>query len=220
MQSGRAVDKRCPLRRNTRPCRQRPHVAIGGSLGAVGRYARQSRVFTADGPGFPLGAMTANVIGLVSHGVFLVLAATLGLYSILSPFVDEGLWAASPPLGLSLRDDDPSEGGDWGQAAPYVVNGRGASVGGLPLASSWRGASSMRASIWFQISRVPGAEPRFGIEDGPADRELPPGRKATSGSTAGSVRRFPHVSQGGSRRLSARRNPPREEPVKASTRVE
>ncbi len=108
-------------------------VAIGGALGAVARYGLGIAMFRLTGPGFPLGVMTANVVGSFFMGVFVVFAAQRGL-THLSPFVMTGLLGGFTTFSaFSLETMTLFERGDWGQAAAYVVMSVGLSVGALAL---------------------------------------------------------------------------------------
>lgn len=48
-------------------------VALGGALGALGRYGVNALVFSLFGGRFPLGTLSVNVFGSVAMGVFYVL---------------------------------------------------------------------------------------------------------------------------------------------------
>lgn len=48
-------------------------VALGGALGALGRYGVNGLVFPLMGERFPLGTLTVNVLGSVLMGIFYVL---------------------------------------------------------------------------------------------------------------------------------------------------
>ncbi len=48
-------------------------VALGGALGAMGRYGVNAVVFSVAGGRFPLGTLCVNVLGSVAMGVFYVL---------------------------------------------------------------------------------------------------------------------------------------------------
>jgi len=108
-------------------------VALGGALGAVARYGLGIAVFRLTGPGFPLGVLSANVIGSFLMGVFVVLAAQRGL-THLSPFVMTGLLGGFTTFSaFSLETMTLVERGAWGQAGLYVVLSVLLSVGGLAL---------------------------------------------------------------------------------------
>ncbi len=48
-------------------------VALGGALGAMGRYGVNAVVFSVVGGRFPLGTLCVNVLGSVAMGIFYVL---------------------------------------------------------------------------------------------------------------------------------------------------
>lgn len=54
-------------------------VALGGALGAMGRYGVNAVVFSVVGGRFPLGTLCVNVLGSVAMGVFYVLIVERGL---------------------------------------------------------------------------------------------------------------------------------------------
>lgn len=54
-------------------------VALGGALGAMGRYGVNAVVFSVAGGRFPLGTLCVNVLGSVAMGVFYVLIVERGL---------------------------------------------------------------------------------------------------------------------------------------------
>lgn len=48
-------------------------VALGGALGAMGRYGANALVYTLVGSRWPLGTLMVNVLGSLLMGVFYVL---------------------------------------------------------------------------------------------------------------------------------------------------
>ncbi len=48
-------------------------IALGGALGAMGRYGVNAVVFSVVGGRFPLGTLCVNVLGSVAMGIFYVL---------------------------------------------------------------------------------------------------------------------------------------------------
>jgi fluoride exporter len=48
-------------------------VALGGALGALGRYGVNSLVFSYTAGRWPLGTLTVNVLGSIAVGIFYVL---------------------------------------------------------------------------------------------------------------------------------------------------
>ena len=66
-------------------------VALGGAIGASLRYLTGVAIFKALGPlAFPMGVITANVLGSALMGMFAVLAALRGL-TPWAPFVMTGI---------------------------------------------------------------------------------------------------------------------------------
>ena len=111
-------------------------VALGGAIGAVLRYLVGVGVFRLTGPGFPLGVLTANVVGSFLMGVFVVLAAKKGL-THLGPFVMIGLLGGFTTFSaFSLETVTLYERGAVGQAALYVAGSVVLSVGAL-VAGLW-----------------------------------------------------------------------------------
>ncbi len=56
-------------------------VAIGGALGAMGRYGVTAHLLPASAGRVPLGTLTVNVVGSFLMGVFFVLIVERGLLS-------------------------------------------------------------------------------------------------------------------------------------------
>lgn len=50
-------------------------VALGGALGAVGRYLVAAQALRLMGPGFPWGTLTVNVAGSLAMGILVELLA-------------------------------------------------------------------------------------------------------------------------------------------------
>lgn len=50
-------------------------IALGGAIGAVGRYLVSSQMAHWFGTGFPLGTLTVNVVGSFAMGVIVELSA-------------------------------------------------------------------------------------------------------------------------------------------------
>lgn len=85
-------------------------VALGGALGALGRYGVGLAATRAVGAGLPVGTWAANVLGCIGIGVMVALVPServrlfavvgvLGGFTTFSAFSAEtvGLWAAGRP---------------------------------------------------------------------------------------------------------------------------
>jgi len=106
-------------------------VALGGAIGASGRYLTGIAVVRMVGHGFPLAIITVNVLGSFLMGVFVVAAAHRGL-TYLSPFVMTGILGGFTTFSaFSLETVTLFERGQIGQAALYVLLSVVLSVGGL-----------------------------------------------------------------------------------------
>lgn len=53
-------------------------VALGGGIGAAGRYLTNVGVMRLVGPGFPFGTVTVNVVGSFLMGLLVILLADKG----------------------------------------------------------------------------------------------------------------------------------------------
>jgi len=51
------------------------YVALGGAVGAVGRYGVMSMVGAVAGIGFPYGTLSVNIIGSLILGIFIEISA-------------------------------------------------------------------------------------------------------------------------------------------------
>lgn len=109
-------------------------VACGGALGATLRFLWGVAFLRLTGPSeFPLAIMTANILGSLLMGAFVVLAAHKGL-THLSPFVMTGLLGGFTTFSaFSLETMTLVERGDLGAAGLYVVLSVALSIGGLML---------------------------------------------------------------------------------------
>lgn len=106
-------------------------VAIGGAIGASGRYLTGIAVVRMVGHGFPLAIITVNVSGSFLMGVFVVAAAHRGL-THLSPFAMTGILGGFTTFSaFSMETVTFIERGQTGQAALYVLLSVLLSVGGL-----------------------------------------------------------------------------------------
>ncbi|MFW8635086.1 fluoride efflux transporter CrcB [Cribrihabitans pelagius] len=109
-------------------------VALGGAIGASGRYLAGLAVIRLAGHhAFPLAVLSVNILGSFLMGVFVVAAAMRGL-TWLSPFVMTGLLGGFTTFSaFSLEAANLIERGAFGQAAIYVGLSAGGSIGGLFL---------------------------------------------------------------------------------------
>lgn len=96
-------------------------VAAGGALGASARYLTGIGIVRMLGhTGFPLGIITANVLGSFLMGAFITLAAQRGL-THLSPLVATGFLGGFTTFSaFSLETVTLWERGEIGLAALYV----------------------------------------------------------------------------------------------------
>lgn len=126
---------------NAAPPRDRPgmfltvlQVALGGAIGASGRYLAGVAIARTLGTGgFPLGVLVVNVLGSFLMGVFVVVAAQRGLTQY-APFVMTGILGGFTTFSaFSLETVTLIERGAPGHAALYVLLSVGLSVGGLGL---------------------------------------------------------------------------------------
>ncbi|MGB1215939.1 MAG: fluoride efflux transporter CrcB [Pikeienuella sp.] len=96
-------------------------VALGGAIGASLRYGLVLSALRFSAAGFPIGVLTANVIGSFLMGAFLIMAETRGLVS-LSPFIMTGVLGGFTTFSaFSLETFSLIERGQFGSAALYVT---------------------------------------------------------------------------------------------------
>lgn len=98
-------------------------IALGGGLGAVGRYAVGAGALAVFGPGFPVGTLLANVIGGFLMGVIVEAGALKFSYSPeLRAFLTVGLLGGFTTFSaFSLESALMMERGEWGLAFIYIV---------------------------------------------------------------------------------------------------
>lgn len=95
-------------------------VALGGAIGACGRYLTNVGVMRLMGPGFPFGTIVANVLGSFLMGVLVVVLARKG-GNDLAPFLMTGLLGGFTTFSaFSLDTLTLFERGALGEAALYV----------------------------------------------------------------------------------------------------
>jgi len=96
-------------------------VALGGAIGASGRYLTGLAAIRLMGPGFPWGTLTVNVVGSFVMGVIVVL---LGHFSAnrFAPLLMTGMLGGFTTFSaFSLDAMTIWERGQHGLAAVYVV---------------------------------------------------------------------------------------------------
>lgn len=117
-------------------------VALGGALGASGRYLTGLAAIRLAGPGFPWATLAVNIVGSFAMGVIVVL---LGHYSAnrFAPFLMIGVLGGFTTFSaFSLDAMTILERGQTGLAATYVI----ASVG-LSLAAIFAGFALARSVV-------------------------------------------------------------------------
>ena len=98
-------------------------VALGGAIGAVGRYWISSLVYHAVGAAFPWATLTVNVLGSAILGVLIQLMALVWSPSEpLRALLTVGMLGALTTFSaFSLEVVLMLERGDWFNAALYIV---------------------------------------------------------------------------------------------------
>lgn len=110
-------------------------IALGGALGAVGRYALSSQITYWIGPGFPWGILLVNVIGCFVMGVLAELGAlTLNLSPEMRAFLTTGVLGGFTTFSAFALDSAVMiERGDWTATTVYVAASVIGSIGALFL---------------------------------------------------------------------------------------
>lgn len=111
-------------------------VALGGAIGASGRYLTGVAAIRLMGPGFPWGTLAVNVLGSFAMGVLVV---TLGHLSAnrLAPLLMTGVLGGFTTFSaFSLDALTIWERGQQGLAATYVVASVGLSLAAI-VAGLW-----------------------------------------------------------------------------------
>lgn len=98
-------------------------IALGGALGAVGRYALSSQITQWIGPGFPWGILLVNVAGCFAMGVLAELGAlTLNLSPEMRAFLTTGILGGFTTFSAFALDSAVMiERGDWVSTTMYVA---------------------------------------------------------------------------------------------------
>lgn len=108
-------------------------VALGGAIGASGRYLTNVAVARTVGLGFPYGTVIANVVGSFLMGVIVVVLARKG-GNHLAPFLMTGVLGGFTTFSaFSLDTLTLVERGALGQAGLYVGLSVGLSLGAIVL---------------------------------------------------------------------------------------
>ncbi|MGR3821959.1 MAG: fluoride efflux transporter CrcB [Salipiger marinus] len=106
-------------------------VALGGALGASGRYLTGLVMARLFGRGFPWGTLAVNILGSFAMGVLVVALAQLSA-NRLAPFLMTGVLGGFTTFSaFSLDVATLYERGDVGQAAIYVAASVGVSLAAL-----------------------------------------------------------------------------------------
>ncbi len=110
-------------------------IALGGALGAVGRYALSSQITQWIGPGFPWGILLVNVAGCFAMGVIAELGAlTLNLTPEMRAFLTTGFLGGFTTFSAFALDTAVLvERGEMASAAIYVAASVLASIAALFL---------------------------------------------------------------------------------------
>lgn len=113
-------------------------IALGGGLGAVGRYGIGAGMLALMGPGFPYGTLAANVVGGFLMGVIVEAGALKFSYSPeMRAFLTVGLLGGFTTFSaFSLESALMMERGEWGLAFAYVAGSAVLSIGAL-FAGLW-----------------------------------------------------------------------------------
>ncbi|MDN5788723.1 fluoride efflux transporter CrcB [Pseudorhodobacter sp.] len=96
-------------------------VALGGAIGASGRYLSNVAVMRMIGPGFPYGTLFVNIVGSFLMGVLVVVLAEKG-GARLAPFLMTGVLGGFTTFSaFSLDVFTIWERGQIGTAGAYVA---------------------------------------------------------------------------------------------------
>jgi CrcB protein len=98
-------------------------IALGGALGAVGRYALSSQITQWMGPGSPWGILVVNIAGCFALGVLVEFGAlTLNLSPEMRAFLVTGVLGGFTTFSAFALDSAVMiERGDWTAAALYIA---------------------------------------------------------------------------------------------------
>jgi len=109
------------------------YVALGGALGAIGRYSAMSAIGAVFGHGLPMGTLFVNVVGSFVLGVFVeVFALVWSPSPELRAMIVVGVLGAFTTFStFSLDVVTLMTRGDHGQAFLYVIASVVFSIGAL-----------------------------------------------------------------------------------------
>ncbi len=108
-------------------------VALGGALGATGRYLTGVAVARVIGHGFPWGTLTVNVVGSFLMGILMVALAQSGGTKF-APFLVTGVLGGFTTFSaFSLDTVALYERGQVGAAAAYVLASIVLSLAGIGM---------------------------------------------------------------------------------------
>jgi len=97
-------------------------VAIGGAIGAVGRYLTGVAAVRVMGHGYPWGTLTVNIVGSFLMGVLIVVLMTKDGGLRIAPLLMTGMLGGFTTFSaFSLDALTIFERGQVGQAALYVI---------------------------------------------------------------------------------------------------
>lgn len=110
-------------------------IAVGGAIGALGRYALSSQITHLLGPAFPWGILVVNVLGCFAMGVIAELAAlNWNMSPEMRAFLATGILGGFTTFSAFALDTAVlTERGDLANAMLYVAGSVGGSVAALFL---------------------------------------------------------------------------------------
>ncbi len=108
-------------------------VAIGGALGASGRYLTNVTLTRAFGAGFPWGTIAVNIVGSFIMGVLVIVLAKKGANAYAPLLLTGMLGGFTTFSAFSLDALTLFERGQFGSAAGYVAGSVILSLGAVIL---------------------------------------------------------------------------------------
>lgn len=120
-------------------------IALGGALGAVGRYYGSDFVQRASGGGVPFGTMAVNVVGSFALGFLLVWAQSRATSEQVRNFVGVGFLGSFTTFStFSLETVELARAGEVWRAGGYAVGSLAAGVVAVLLGAAL--ATALEAS--------------------------------------------------------------------------